>query len=111
MPIISQPNLEAASPAPLSTTLESALDNFVLYSFTKLCKESAESGHTDHEVAVIFRVFLRVSQLLGIQHIELNVIAAIREQGSDDVQHGIPALAALELIGRELHVHVTLKPI
>ena len=55
---------------------------------------------------MVFRVFLCVSEQFGIQHIELNVIAVILEQGSDQVQHAVPAHAVLELIGRELHVHV-----
>ena len=64
-----------------SAPLQSTLDNFVLYSFMQFCEESAESGHTDHQVAVLLRMLLCVSEQFGIQHIELNVVAAINEQG------------------------------
>ncbi len=90
----------------LLAPLQSTFDNFVLYSRLQVYKERTESGDTDHQVAVFFRVFLRVSEDFGIQHIELNVIAVILEQGSDQVHHVVPARAVLELIGRELYVHV-----
>ncbi len=61
----------------VSKLLQGPFDDLVLHTLMQLGEKRAEAGHPDHEVAVILRVLLRVSQLLGIQHVELNVITLV----------------------------------
>jgi hypothetical protein len=42
--------------------LQRAFDNFVLNALSQFGEERAETGYPDHEVAVIFRMFLCVPE-------------------------------------------------
>ena len=90
----------------LFETLQCAFDDLVLHTRSQFGEEGTETGYTNHKVAVFFRVFLRIPEDVCIQHIELDVIAIIIKQGLDQSQHILPALAGLQLIRREFHVHV-----
>ena len=46
-------------------------------------EECAETGYPNHEVAVFFRVLLRVPEYCGVQNIELNMIPFIVKIGLD----------------------------
>ena len=72
-------------------------------------EERTETGHPDHEVAVILGVLLGIPEDLGVQHVELDVIAVVVKIGLDKIQYVVPALAGLELIRRELSCSCALR--
>ena len=90
----------------LFAALHGPFDDLILDTYMQFGEECAETGYPDHEVAVIFRMFLCIPEDLGVQHIELNVIAAIIEQRLNQAQYIFPAFTGIELIRREFHVHV-----
>ena len=75
--------------------LQGAFDDLVLHAHVQAGEESAETGHPDHEVAVVLGVFLGIPEDVGVQHVELDVIAIIVKIGLDKIQYVVPALAGL----------------
>ena len=54
-------------------------NNFILYRFPKLAPISTESGNTNHQFTVVFRMLLGVAEHIRVNDVELYVIAAIIE--------------------------------
>ena len=107
---IAMPYLNFFSILFYSQRMQGPVDDLVLDTHVQFGEEGAETGHPDHQVAVFFRVFLCIPEDLGVQHIELDMIATIIEQCLDQMQHIVPAFAGFELIRRKLHVHVRGTP-
>ena len=60
-------------------------DDSVLERFDQPCVIGAVAGHLDHEVEIFIRFSLRLSERLGINHIELNLEYTLIDKRSDEL--------------------------
>ena len=59
------------------------VDDVVLDVWRKLREIGAESSDANNQIAMIFRMYFRVPQFVGIHHIVLNVRTAVCHKGPD----------------------------
>ena len=60
-----------------------SFDNLILHILAKLNKIGAVTGHAYREITMFDWVILRVNQRLLINHVKLNMLAALAEVRSD----------------------------
>ena len=70
-------------------------DDFVLYFFTQLNKEGAVTGHAHNEIAILFRVLLRLLQGLVIDVIKLHLCIAEKGRRAQQSNQAVFAVRTL----------------
>ena len=64
-----------------------SLDDLLLQVLTKIVEIIAVPCNPDNQVAIVFRVFLRITQGFGIDHVELDVVPVHAEITPDKLRN------------------------
>ena len=63
--------------------MSGTVNDRILRTLIQLCKICHISGNTDHQSLVVFRMYLRVQQCLGVYNIDLNMLTTVFKIGFD----------------------------
>ena len=80
------------------------VDDGFLSALIELCEVSHVSCYTNHESLVVLRILLSVSQSLGINNVDLDVLSAMIEEGLDDAFDYVESLFAFNALRVESQV-------
>ena len=81
-----------------------SVDDGFLSALVELCEVSHVSCYSNHESLVVLRILLSISQSLGINNVDLDVLSAMIEEGLDDALDDVETLFTFNAVRVESQV-------